>query len=121
MSLLAELSAAVIVGSKLGVKCVSLLAYVTLTPSLTSSLSESPSLSVCHSTFPRTHQTTLTPSQLSSTFSSMQHLSWLNLPMVNTTTPVLPLLGKLPALEQLYLQVWVCVCVMCVCVLCSCV
>jgi hypothetical protein len=43
--------------------------------------------------------------QLSEVFSGMQHLSWLNLPMVSATKPLLPLLAKLPALQQLYLQV----------------
>jgi hypothetical protein len=43
--------------------------------------------------------------QLSIVLSNMQQLSWLNLPMVSATKPLLPLLAKLPALQQMYLQV----------------
>lgn len=45
------------------------------------------------------------PLQLSSVLAGMHHLVWLNLPMVRATLPVLPLLNKLPSLEQLFLQV----------------
>jgi len=45
------------------------------------------------------------PLQLSSVLAGMHQLSWLNLPMVRATLPVLPFLNKLPSLEQLFLQV----------------
>lgn len=47
-------------------------------------------------------------SQVCQVFAGLSQLSWLNLPMVAATKPLLPLLHKLPALEQLYLQVCGC-------------
>jgi hypothetical protein len=43
--------------------------------------------------------------QMGAALGCLTQLSWLNLPISHASTALLPLLHKLPALKQLYLQV----------------
>lgn len=49
--------------------------------------------------------TELEEQRLAEVLHGMSQLTWLNLPMSKAVNPVLPLLSKVPALEQLFLQV----------------